>query len=129
MSKNYHRRVVDSLRALDPVDNKAVRSWVDSKSDDEVIRLMFRNVRIDEDEVRGGKLSSTGAKLLKSLFAFWEVKLDHPMTSRQQLRFARACRLPYYYTNQTLLCFEKEVGVWLALIQGNNDLMDDVLPE
>lgn len=90
---------------------------------------MFRNVRIDGDEIRGMRLSSSGAKLLKSLFTFWEVKLDHPMNSRQQLRFARACRLPYYHTDRTLLCFEKEVGVWLTLIQGNIDLMDDVLPE
>ncbi len=129
MSNHHQRKVVEALRALDPAEYKSIRAWVDTLSDDDVIRHMFRNARIDGDVVRGGRLSQNGAKLLKTVYTFWEIKLNHPMTMRQQLRFARACRLPYYYSDRILLCFEKEVGVWLSLIQGDIDLMDNVLPE
>jgi hypothetical protein len=126
---SHHRKVVEAIRALDPKEHKAITKWASVLSDDDVIRHMFQNVRIDGDTVRSGRLSRSGSNLLKKLYTFWEVKLNHPMTSRQQLRFGRACRLPYYYTDQYLLCFEADVGMWLTLIQGDIDLMDNVLPE
>lgn len=128
-SDHQQRKLVDALRVLDPVEFKVIRKWVDSISDDDIIKHMFRNARIDGDEVRGGQLSQSGSKLLKKLYTFWEIKLERPMTMRQQLRFARACRLPYYYSDRILLSFEKDVGVWLSMIQGNMSLMDNVLPE
>jgi hypothetical protein len=126
---HHQRKMVDALRALDPAEHKVIKKWVDGVSDDDIIRHMFRNARIDGDNVRGGRLSQNGAKLLKTIYTFWEIKLDRPLTMRQQLRFARACRLPYYYSDRVLVSFEKDVGVWLAMIKGNMALMDNVLPE
>lgn len=128
--RNYHHgKVVDALRALDPIEYKVLRTWVDDTNDDDIIKSMFRNVRIDDGDIRGGRLSKSGATILKQLFTFWEIKLNHPLTARQQLRFSRACRLPYYHTDRILLSFENEVGIWLSMIQGDIDLMDNVLPE
>lgn len=129
MSNDYHHlKVVQALRALNPEGNP-ITAWVNTVSDDDIIRHMFSNARIDGKDIRGGRLNHTGAKILKTIFTHWEVEIEHPLTSRQQLRFARACKLPYYFSNRILLTFDKEVGVWLALIRGNIDLMDDVLPE
>lgn len=125
----HHDKIIEAIRSLDVVDYKAIRKWADELSDEQIIKHMFSSARIDDGEIRGGRLSKYGTELLKKIFDFWEVKLDKPMTARQQLRFSRACRLPYFYTEKRLVSFEKEVGIWLAMIQGDPDLMDNVLPE
>jgi hypothetical protein len=122
-------RFVAGLRALDPDQNAKALKWLVRLTDDEVVAQLFRNARGDAKSGRGKLLSTKGRKFLKQVYNHWEVTLDHAMTARQQLRFARACRLPYHYTEVSLLTFEEDVGVWLSLIQGDIDLMDNVLPE
>ncbi len=123
-----HRDLIADLRKLSPDDHPKTYKWLASVDDIAAIKKIFHNARI-ENSGQGMRLSNFGFKILKSVYRYWDVDIEHPLTARQHLIFSRATPLPYYIEKASIATFDENAGVMLTMISGNIDLIGNIFSE
>jgi hypothetical protein len=97
-------------------------------TDDEVIRMMFVNLRGGSDDAKHGlQLSQGGLAIMSGYFKGFEVVFPDQkiFSSRHILHLDRTCKMPWYATNYlpiTVTFFEADLAMRAKLV-GDLDVL------
>jgi hypothetical protein len=96
-------------------------------TDEEIIRMMFTNIRSGTSEIKGLQLSQGGLAVMKSFFRSYIVSFpDQPtFSSRHILYLDRMCKMPWSadaHLPVTITFFEADLAMKAKLV-GNLDIL------
>lgn len=134
-----HSALVTYLRnAMDQNDSGAsspMTKVLKSKSDEQIVRMMFMNFRGRENSTRGLRLTNLGLQIMLGYFRAYDVEASDTgapkdLTPEQLLYLDRKAKLPYHVSETGhIIVFDQELGIKLMLADGDIDVlveMDDM---
>lgn len=98
-----------------------LKSMVDGLSIQEVCYLIFHSYRGNDKQAKGMRLSDMGLNLLKAFFKCKNIKMPggSKITLPQLLYLDRVSTMPYWVSDEYIAIFDTELGMMLALAEGN----------
>ena len=118
---SFHFHLVDAIRKAHKAKPQPAATTIDTMTDEEVIRMMFTNIRFGTAEMRGLQLSQGGLAIMKSFFKSYEVVFPNQtiFSSRHILYMDRICTRPWYapaYLPITITFFEPDLAMRAKLV-------------
>lgn len=120
---------------MDQTDGSAITRVLKTKTDDQIVRLMFMNYRGREAAARGLRLTNLGLQIMLGYFRAYDVESSETnspkeISPEQLLYLDRKARLPYHISETgRIILFDQELGIKLMLADGDIDVlveMDDM---
>jgi hypothetical protein len=127
---SIHYLIVGAIRKAYEVNPVKHVSEITNMTDDELIRMMFSNLRGgNEDSKHGLRLSQGGLAIMTSFFKKFEVVFPDQQTfsSRHVLYLDRHCSMPWHANNYlpiTVTFFEADLAMRAKLV-GDLDILLD----
>jgi hypothetical protein len=102
-----------------------LKSMVDGLSIQEVCYLIFHSYRGNDKSAKGMRLSDMGLNLLKAFFKCNNIKMPGgtKVSLPQLLYLDRVSTMPYWISNEYIAIFDTDLGMMLALAEGNINLL------
>lgn len=124
---SFHFQLVDIIREVQKANPKPAATIIDTMTDEEVIRMIFVNIRNNDTGMRGLQLSQGGLAIMKSFFKSFEIVFpdEQILSSRHILYMDRICTLPWYasfFLPITITFFEPDLAMRAKLV-GNLDVL------
>jgi len=124
---SVHKLLVGAIRKSHATLPKPAATIIDGMTDDEVIRMMFSNIRNGEGTMRGLQLTPGGLAIMNSFFKSWQIVFPDQQTfsSRHILYLDRVCSMPWYATPLlpiTITFFEPDLAMRAKLV-GDLDIL------
>ena len=124
---SIHGALVQAIRKANDVKPSAASSMFPGMTDEEIIRMMFTNIRSGTSELKGLQLSQGGLAVMKSFFRSYIVSFpDQPtFSSRHILYLDRMCKMPWSadaHLPVTITFFEADLAMKAKLV-GNLDIL------
>lgn len=116
-----HAAIIAHLRAsMADRQGKLARDFIEM-SDEQVMKIMFANLRGRGERARGLRLTSYGLDIMGECFRYVEVKFseDRRHSLADLLYLERATKLPYFCSPQRLVFFESILGMKMRLYDGD----------
>lgn len=110
-----HRSILRLIR------ESAQNTEIGRYTDERLCRLMFSNYRGLNDEAKGLRLTGFGLTLMSQCFESYRthIRQQSRVGPKELLYLDRHLRLPYYITPQEITVFDHDLGVVLALVEGD----------
>ena len=128
-----HSSLLTYIRdALAAEDNPVVGKMIDGKTDEQVVRMMFSNIRGRDSQMRGLRLTNFGVTVMRSYFQAYEIEREGKKVGPLELVYLdKKARLPYWVDDTgNVVMFDPELGIKLKLADGDITIlmeMDAVL--
>lgn len=124
---SVHAAIVAVIRKHQAATPKPAATNTMTMTDDEVIRMMFSNLRTGNDELRGLQLTQGGLAIMSSFFKKYEVSFPDQLTfsSRHILYLDRMCSMPWSADPMmpvTITFFEADLAMRAKLV-GDLDIL------
>jgi hypothetical protein len=124
---SVHAALVNAIRKAQALTPKPAATNTMTMTDDEVIRMMFTNVRGSQQDMRGLQLSQGGLAIMKSFFKSYPVAFpdQQVFSSRHILYLDRMCKMPWSADNTlpvTITFFEPDLAMRAKLV-GDLDVL------
>lgn len=124
---SIHYQIVNVIRKNHALTPKVAATLIDQMTDDEVIRMMFSNIRNGDGDMRGLQLTQGGLAIMQSFFKAYRVEFPDQQTfsSRHILYLDRICKMPWSATPilpVTITFFEPGLAMKAKLV-GDLDIL------
>lgn len=124
---SVHGRLIDAIRKSNNASPKPAATLINTMTDDEVIRMIFSNIRNGDGQMRGLQLTQGGLAIMESFFKSFKVVFPDQQTfsSRHILYLDRMCSMPWFATPMlpvTITFFEPDLAMKAKLV-GDLDIL------
>lgn len=117
-----HSSLLSYIReTLAAEDNPVLTKMIDGKTDEQIVRMMFFNVRGRDSRMKGLRLTNFGVTVMKSYFQAYEIERDGKKLGPMELVYLdKKARLPYWIDDVgNVVMFDPELGIKLKLADGD----------
>lgn len=116
-----HAAIITHIRSAARGQNDTVAKHIYDLPDERIVRMMFSNYRGRDHDARGLRLTNFGLQVMRTYFEAYEVAMPDGYSVRTPdlLYLDHRCTLPYYCSAEKLVVFESDLGVILALADGD----------
>jgi hypothetical protein len=112
------RYIRDALKAE---DNTVIGKMIDGKTDEQIVRMMFSNIRGRDSHMRGLRLTNFGVTVMRSYFQAYEIEREGKKLGPMELVYLdKKARLPYWLDDHgNVVMFDPDLGIKLKLADGD----------
>lgn len=121
MNKIHSSLLTYIRESLSAEENPVVAKLIDGKTDEQIVRMMFFNVRGRDAKMRGLRLTNFGVTVMRSYFQAYEIEREGKKLAALELVYLdKKARLPYWIDDiGNVVMFDPELGIKLKLADGD----------
>lgn len=117
-----HASIIAYLREMNATEAPPSLQKFNDMTDEQIVRMMFRNFRGRDKTARGLRLTNHGVAIMRVFFQPYEIDAHEGRKpgDAELVYLDRRAKLPYYIQeNGNLVMFDPELGIKLKLADGD----------